>query len=127
MEGKEPEHLQIDCNEYLYHIGDNLTTWISYICLDLEETDIVRLSILKNIIDKWEEGQFFIRDFCDLLRLFVLPQLDIAKQKNVANQILSGNPNPIPYETYENDSFLQETLQDQLLLINKYPITRKAV
>jgi hypothetical protein len=101
----EHEVVEADKLAYVYAIGDNLQQWVTYLCLDVCETDYARLKEILNVLNLWEQQFIYQKKFIDRLKLFIGPQHDIAKSKYMANQCLQqyANAPGVSYTSYEND------------------------
>ena len=91
---------------YVYAIGDNLMAWTSYLCLENGESDYYRLNEIVNMLDLWDNQFIFQNTFINLLKLYVLPSYQLAKDRFLANQCLHGysaNPYLVQHGAYEKD------------------------
>jgi hypothetical protein len=84
------EPSSIDKLSYIYSIGDNLAQWTSYLCFDLGESDYYRLNEVLQILTIWESEQIYKKTFIDLMKRYILPAHQVAKNKYQVNQALSA-------------------------------------
>ena len=89
-ENKQRHEVEVDSLAYIKAIGDSLQIWVSYLCLDMNEQDYVRLNEVLNILDLWDNNYIYDKKFISGLRLYVQPQFEMAKDRFVTNQVFGG-------------------------------------
>lgn len=65
---------------YVYAIGDHLQKWIVNICLERCESNYMRLNSILNVLDLWDTQFIFQHSFIHRLKIFLMPQHDLAKK-----------------------------------------------
>ena len=110
-DSKQRQEVEVTNLAYIAAIGDVLQTWTSYLCLDLNEQDYVRLNEVLNILEIWDSNYIYDKKFLNGLRLYIQPQFEMAKDRFVTNQVFEGKSQIEEADFMENMN-LKQTVED---------------
>ena len=123
-EEKKLERLKFS---YIYAIGDQLMNWTCFLCLELGETDHYRLEEILSILNIWQDQFIFTKAFIDQLKVYILPQFELAKQRMIWAQHMNINSTSFEASKLNEKPMVRNIFNEQLAQINKFPETRQAV